>query len=91
VESCHGDQGGPQLSRDARNDIEAILDYQVRTDGRELEPLSKLASVQETVKPSTRTQFQQLNAIRSVRSPRTASSLAMIPLLVATPRGGGLC
>ena len=65
----------PQVSRDARNDIDAILDYQVRTGSGELVPLSTLASVYETVEPSTRTQFQQLNAITLSGSPIPGVSL----------------
>jgi len=53
----------PQVTRDTRNDIDAILDYQVRTGSGELVPLSTLATVYEQVEPSQRTQFQQLNAI----------------------------
>jgi multidrug efflux pump len=65
----------PQVSRDARNDIDAILDYQVRTGTNELVPLSTLATVYETVEPSTRTQFQQLNAITLSGSPIPGVSL----------------
>jgi multidrug efflux pump len=65
----------PQVSRDARNDIDAILDYQVRTGSGELVPLSTLASIYETVEPSTRTQFQQLNAITLSGSPIPGVSL----------------
>jgi len=53
----------PQVDRSARADIDAVLDYQVRTGGGELVPLSTLATVYEQVEPSSRTQFQQLNAI----------------------------
>ena len=53
----------PQVDRANRNDIAEIEDYYIRTGGGELVPLSTLVSISETVEPSKRTQFQQLNAI----------------------------
>jgi len=53
----------PQVDRETRNDIDKILDYQIRTRNGELVPLSTLATVYDQVEPSQRTQFQQLNAI----------------------------
>ena len=53
----------PQVARDARNRIEQIEDYHVRTGDGALVPLSTLVSIRQTVEPSQRTQFQQLNAI----------------------------
>ncbi|MCF7983683.1 MAG: efflux RND transporter permease subunit [Thiohalocapsa sp.] len=53
----------PQVSRDARNDTDEIQDYHVRTGSGELVPLSTLVTVRDTVEPSKRTQFQQLNSI----------------------------
>ncbi|NEX17814.1 MAG: multidrug efflux protein [Halochromatium sp.] len=53
----------PQVDRRDRNDITEIEDYSIRTSGGELVPLSTLVSIRETIEPSKRTQFQQLNAI----------------------------
>jgi multidrug efflux pump len=53
----------PQVARPARNAIADIEDYQVRTGGGELVPLSTLVTIHDDVVPSKRTQFQQLNSI----------------------------
>ncbi|NBC48471.1 MAG: MMPL family transporter [Gammaproteobacteria bacterium] len=53
----------PQVDRAARNAIERIEDYQIRTDTGQLVPISTLVEFRQTVEPSQRTQFQQLNAI----------------------------
>ena len=53
----------PQVERDARNAIERIESYYIRTDGGELVALSTLADIRQSVEPSLRTQFQQLNAV----------------------------
>jgi multidrug efflux pump len=53
----------PQVEQAARNDIAAVEDFYIRTEGGELVPLSTLVSISDQVVPSKRTQFQQLNAI----------------------------
>jgi multidrug efflux pump len=53
----------PQVARGFRTNHELLDDYYIRTGGGELVPLSTLASFRETVEPSKRTQFQQLNAV----------------------------
>ena len=53
----------PQVDQRDRNDAGGILDFQVRTAGGELVPVSALATLRQTVEPSKRTQFQQLNAV----------------------------
>ena len=53
----------PQVQRGARNAIESIEEYQVRTASGELVPVGALVDIRREVEPSKRTQFQQLNAI----------------------------
>ncbi|WP_058554188.1 efflux RND transporter permease subunit [Thiohalocapsa sp. ML1] len=53
----------PQVTNAARNDLDAIQDYQIATASGELVPLATLVSVRHEVVPSKRVQFQQLNAV----------------------------
>ena len=53
----------PQVEREARNAIDGIESYYIRTGGGELVPLSTLVEIRHSVEPSQRTQFQQLNAV----------------------------
>ncbi len=53
----------PQVAQQYRLDSGMLDDYQIRTGSGELVPLSTIVSFEETVEPSKRTQFQQLNAL----------------------------
>ena len=53
----------PQVARQFRQNYRMLDDYYVRARSGELVPLSTLVSFDETVEPSSRTQFQQLNAL----------------------------
>ncbi|MBI1179146.1 MAG: MMPL family transporter [Alphaproteobacteria bacterium] len=53
----------PQVARGFRANHELLDAYYVRTGSGTLVPLSTLVSFKETVEPSKRTQFQQLNSV----------------------------
>ena len=53
----------PQVARQFRLDRSMLEDYYLRSGGGELVPLSALVRFEDTVEPSKRTQFQQLNAV----------------------------
>ena len=53
----------PQVDRKYRLDYEALNDYYVRSSAGELVPLGNLVTFEQSVEPSERTQFQQLNSI----------------------------
>jgi multidrug efflux pump len=53
----------PQVERSARLDPQMVSNYYVRADSGELVPLGNLISFEDTVEPSQRTQFNQLNSI----------------------------
>jgi multidrug efflux pump len=53
----------PQVEREYRLDAEMLNEYYIRADTGELVPLSALIRLEETVEPSQRTQFQQLNSV----------------------------
>ena len=53
----------PQVERSYRLDADMLRDYYVRSASQELVPLSSVVSLQQTIEPSTRTQFQQLNSL----------------------------
>ncbi len=53
----------PQVARKFRQDHRLLDDYYIRTGNGELVPLSTLVTYEETVEPSSRTQFQQLNSL----------------------------
>ena len=53
----------PQVDRAFRLDAERIGRYRVNTPGGESVPLSLLVHAEDSVEPSQRTQFQQLNSV----------------------------
>jgi len=53
----------PQASRTFRENPEMLKNYYVRAISGELVPLSSLVTFRESVEPSQRSQFQQLNAL----------------------------
>jgi multidrug efflux pump len=53
----------PQVARQFRLQPATLNDYYLRTDVGELVPLSSVMRFQESVEPSQRTQFQQLNSV----------------------------
>ncbi len=53
----------PQVARDFRLDAERLNSYYISTGSGELVPLSTLVMFSESVEPSQRTQFQQLNSV----------------------------
>ncbi len=53
----------PQVSRDFRLNADMLKDYYVRAGNGQLVPLSTVVSLKQSVEPSKRTQFQQLNAL----------------------------
>ncbi|MEA3278708.1 MAG: efflux RND transporter permease subunit [Pseudomonadota bacterium] len=53
----------PQVSRGFRLDPAMLDDYYLRSAGGELVPLANLVRFENSVEPSKRTQFQQLNAL----------------------------
>jgi multidrug efflux pump len=69
----------PQVARDSRLSAEMLEDYYIRTGSGELVPLSTVAKLEYTVEPSSRTQFQQLNAItvEGVMMPGVAQGSAL--------------
>ncbi|QBQ53706.1 efflux RND transporter permease subunit [Nitrosococcus wardiae] len=53
----------PQVARRYRLDQEMLENYYIRTGAGELIPLAALVSFEDTVEPSKRVQFQQLNSV----------------------------
>ncbi|MBT8079297.1 MAG: efflux RND transporter permease subunit [Gammaproteobacteria bacterium] len=53
----------PQLEREFRLTTESLRDYYLPTDAGVQVPLSALVTLERSVEPSQRTQFQQLNAV----------------------------
>jgi multidrug efflux pump len=53
----------PQVEQDYRLDSSMLDDYHIRTGSGELVPLSTIISFENSVEPSKRSQFQQLNAL----------------------------
>ena len=53
----------PQVARDFRLSADMLKDYYVRAGNGQLVPLSSVVTLHESVEPSKRTQFQQLNAL----------------------------
>jgi multidrug efflux pump len=53
----------PQVARQYRLDYESLNDYYVRSSAGDLVPLGNLVTFEQSVEPSERTQFQQLNSI----------------------------
>jgi len=64
----------PLVERSERRNSEMLKDYYVRTSAGKLVPLSTVVSLKETVEPTNRTQFQQLNSltIQGVAAPGMA-------------------
>lgn len=53
----------PLVSRDYRRDVEMLKDYYIRSAAGDLVPLSTIVTMKQSVEPSDRTQFQQLNSL----------------------------
>jgi multidrug efflux pump len=53
----------PQVDRQFRLDAQMLEGYYVRSASGDLLPLSTLVSIEKSVEPSQRTQFQQLNSV----------------------------
>ncbi|MCW9014933.1 MAG: efflux RND transporter permease subunit [Gammaproteobacteria bacterium] len=64
----------PMVSRDFRRDAEMLKDYYVRSAAGNLVPLSTIVTMKQSVEPTDRTQFQQLNSlvIQGVTQPDVA-------------------
>ncbi len=64
----------PLVSRDYRRDVEMLKDYYIRTAAGDLVPLSTIVTMKQSVEPTDRTQFQQLNSltIQGVTLPHVA-------------------
>ena len=64
----------PLVSREYRRDAEMLKDYYVRSVSGNLVPLSTIVTIKQSVEPTDRTQFQQLNSltIQGVTSPDVA-------------------
>jgi len=85
----------PQVARRYRPDAAALEDYYLRADTGELVPLAALVRFEDTVEPSKRTQFQQLNSVtvEGIMAPGQALGDALAFLrsqaLEVFPRGFG--
>lgn len=53
----------PQVEREFRLDERMLDDYYIRTGDGDLVPLGSVVSMEKSVEPSKRTQFQQLNSV----------------------------
>ncbi len=53
----------PQVQQEFRLDAEMLTNYHIRAGTGELVPLSSLVRLEDSVEPSQRTQFQQLNSV----------------------------
>jgi multidrug efflux pump len=53
----------PQVKREYRLDADMLKDYYVRTASNELVPLSTVVTLKQSVEPTERTQYQQLNSV----------------------------
>ncbi|MGD8999676.1 MAG: efflux RND transporter permease subunit [Granulosicoccaceae bacterium] len=64
----------PLVSRDYRRDADMLKDYYVRSAAGDLVPLSTIVTMKQSVEPTDRTQFQQLNSlvIQGVTAPDVA-------------------
>jgi multidrug efflux pump len=64
----------PLVSRDFRRDSDMLKDYYIRTSSGSVVPLSTIVTMKQSVEPTNRTQFQQLNSltIQGVTSPNVA-------------------
>ena len=64
----------PQVARTFRRDADMLSDYYVRNSNGDLVPLSTIVTLKQSVEPTERTQFQQLNSliIRGITAPDVA-------------------
>jgi multidrug efflux pump len=64
----------PLVSREFRRNSEMLKDYYVRTAAGDVVPLSTVVTLKQSVEPTNRTQFQQLNSltIQGVTAPTVA-------------------
>jgi len=65
----------PQVGRSFRVDASMLEGYYIRTSGGQLVPMSTLVHLTDSVEPSQRTQFQQLNALTVMGVPAPGVSL----------------
>jgi multidrug efflux pump len=85
----------PLVAREFRRDANMLKDYYVRSAGGDLIPLSNIVTLKQSVEPTDRTQFQQLNSlvIQGVTSPNVALGDALEYLTAAAqqslPKGYG--
>lgn len=79
----------PLVAREFRRDAEMLKDYYVRSADGKLVPLSTIVTIQQSVEPTDRTQFQQLNSlvIQGVTSPTVALGDALTYLTEAAQQG----
>jgi multidrug efflux pump len=85
----------PLVAREYRRDADMLKDYYVRSASGDMVPLANLVTLKQSVEPTDRTQFQQLNSlvIQGVTSPDVALGDAL-EYLTATaqqslPKGYG--
>ena len=64
----------PLVAREYRRDADMLKDYYVRNSSGDMVPLSNIVTLKQSVEPTDRTQFQQLNSlvIQGVTSPNVA-------------------
>jgi multidrug efflux pump len=64
----------PLVAREFRRDADMLKDYYVRSASGDLVPLSNIVTLKQSVEPTDRTQFQQLNSlvIQGITSPNVA-------------------
>jgi multidrug efflux pump len=65
----------PQVARDFRVNHELLDSYYIRAGGGQLVPLSSIVRFRESVEPSKRTQFQQLNSVTLEGVPAMGTTL----------------
>jgi multidrug efflux pump len=85
----------PLVAREFRRDADMLKDYYVRSASGDLVPLSNIVTLKQSVEPTDRTQFQQLNSltIQGITSPTVALGDALEYLTGAAqqslPKGYG--
>ena len=64
----------PLVAREYRRDADMLKDYYVRSSSGDMVPLANIVTLKQSVEPTDRTQFQQLNSlvIQGVTSPNVA-------------------
>ena len=65
----------PQVARGFRTNHELLDAYYIRAGGGQLVPLSSIVTFRESVEPSKRTQFQQLNSVTLEGVPAPGTTL----------------